>query len=70
MSVDCLLDDPNHLAHLKSQSVKLDYNHIFSNRWILSTGIAYANEEYWSTSELRIKSGNVYSFELGFAYLF
>jgi YaiO family outer membrane protein len=65
-----LLDGPNLLAHLKSQSIKVDYNHIFSNRWILNTGLAYANEEYWSPSELRIKTGNVYSFELGFAYLF
>ena len=65
-----LLDDPNHLAHLKSQSVRVDYNHIFSNRWILSTGVAYANEEFWSLSESRIKTGNIFSFQLGFAYLF
>lgn len=65
-----LLNDPNHQAHLKSQSVRLDFNHIFSNRWILSTGAAYAREEYWSLSELKIKSGNIFSFQLGVAYLF
>ncbi|HEY3373394.1 MAG TPA: YaiO family outer membrane beta-barrel protein [Prolixibacteraceae bacterium] len=65
-----LLNDPNQAAHLKSQSVKLDYNHIFGNRWIFSTGVAFANEEYWSPVESKIKSGSIYSFELGFAYLF
>lgn len=65
-----LLDDPNHLVHLKSQSVKVDFNHIFSNRWILSMGVAYANEEFWSISESKIKTGNIFSSQLGFAYLF
>ena len=65
-----LLNDPDLSARLKSQSVKLDYNHIFSNQWILSTGVAYANEEYWARSESRIKTGNIFSFQLGFAYLF
>jgi YaiO family outer membrane protein len=64
-----LLLNPGQSAHLKSQSVKVDYNHIFGNRWILNTGAAFAREEY-STSDLKTKTGNVFSFELAFAYLF
>ena len=65
-----LLFNQNQSANLKSQSFKIDYNHIFSNRWTLNTGVAIAREQYWSLSELRIKTGNVFSFELAFAYLF
>jgi YaiO family outer membrane protein len=65
-----LLGDPNHLAHLKSKSIKVDFNHIFSNRLILSLGVAYANEDFWSISESKIKSGNIFSSQLGFAFLF
>ena len=57
-------------AHLKSQSVKLDYNHIFNNRWIVNTAVAYAQEEYWSVNESKTKSGNIFSFQLAFTYLF
>lgn len=65
-----LLNEPNQSAQLKSKSVKLDYNHIFNNRWILNTGLAFANEDYWSRSELKTKTGNIFSFQLAFAYLF
>jgi YaiO family outer membrane protein len=65
-----LLFEGNQSAHLKSQSIKLDYNHIFSNRWILNTGVAFANEEYWIPKDDIIKIGNNLSFELAFAYLF
>ena len=65
-----LLFNTNQSAHLKSMSVKLDYNHIFSNRFTMNTGIAYANEEYWVPTDDIIKAGNNFSFQLGFAYLF
>ena len=65
-----LLNDPNLSSRLKSQSVKLDYNHIFYNQWILGTGMAYAKEEFWSRGESRIKNGNIFSFQLGVAFLF
>ena len=65
-----LLNNPNQTSRLKSQSIKLDYNHIFSNRWTLNTGVVFSNEQYWSPSELKIKTGNIFSFQLAFAYLF
>jgi YaiO family outer membrane protein len=65
-----LLFNQNQSAHLKSMSIKLDYNHIFNNRIILNTGIAFANEEYWVPSDDIIKAGNNFSFQLGVAYLF
>lgn len=64
-----LLLNPGLSSHLKSQSGKVDYNHIFSNRWILNAGVAFAREQY-SKSESIIKTGNIFSFELAFAYLF
>lgn len=64
-----LLLNPGLSSHLKSQSGKVDFNHIFSNRWILNAGVAFAREQY-STSESIIKTGNIFSFELAFAYLF
>lgn len=65
-----LLNDPNLTSRLESQSIKLSYNHLFINQWILSTDVAYANEEYWSPGESRIKAGNIFSFQVGFAYMF
>ncbi len=65
-----LLFDGNQSAHLKSQSVKLDYNHIFNNRWIINAGVAFANEEYWVQSDDKIKSGNNFSVQVGLAWLF
>lgn len=65
-----LLLNPGKSAHLKSQSVKVDYNHIFDNQWILNTGVAFSNEEYWSPGESIIKNGNIFSFQLSIAYLF
>jgi hypothetical protein len=65
-----LLNDPDQSARLGSQSVKLDYNHLFKSQWILSTGVGYANEEFWSPGESRVKTGNIFTFQVGFAYLF
>lgn len=63
-------NDPNLSSRLKSQSVKLDYNHLFSNQWIVSTGAGYANEEFWVNNESRMKTENIFTFQVGFAYLF
>lgn len=65
-----ILLNPDQTGHLKSQSIKLVYNHIFNNRWILNTGVAFANEEYWSQNESKTKTGNILSFDIAFAYLF
>ena len=60
----------NQSANLKSMSVRADYNHIFHNRWIFNTAVGFANEEYWVPWDDVIRSGNNYSIQIGFAYLF
>lgn len=57
-------------ANLKSLSAKVDYNHIFNSRWILNTAVGIAQEEYWTPSDDQVRSGNNFSFQAGFAYLF
>jgi hypothetical protein len=41
-----LLFSGSQSAHLKSLSARADYNHIFNNRWIFSTSVGFANEEF------------------------
>lgn len=65
-----LLFGENQSAHLKSLSAKVDYNHIFNGRWILNTAVGFAREEYWMPSDDQVRSGNNFSFQAGFSYLF
>lgn len=65
-----LLFGESQYAHLESMSVRMDYNHIFKGRWILNTTFGFANEEYWAPKDDLVRSGNNFSFQAGFAYLF
>lgn len=65
-----LLFGANQSANLKSLSAKVDYNHIFNGRWILSSGAGFAREEYWMPWDDRVRSGNNFSLQASMAYIF
>lgn len=50
---------------LKSRSVKVEFNHIFSRIWILNAGIVYGNEERVQNS-----FSGYYTFDIGISRLF
>lgn len=59
------LYNPDSKLRLKSQSFRLEYNHLFNDVWILNTGATYSHEEFTTN----VYSSN-FSLDISVAYLF
>jgi YaiO family outer membrane protein len=61
---------PTGSARLKSQSAKLEFNHLIKNSWIGNAGISINREEYFQYETLGTQYGINYTFDINIAYQF